>query len=196
MFCAPDALPARSHMLYKTQRTFVELLAESHARVLSDYYLENERHLNIWQPARPDGYHSESSWQRRVCDYLEESRSGASVRLLAFDQETRELVGICEFTSITRGAFEACYLGYSVGQKFENKGLMTEILNGAIDYVFEELGLHRVMANFMPENVRSARVLAKLGFEKEGFARAYLNIAGQWRDHILTSKINPRHEAE
>ncbi len=181
-------------MLFKTQRTFVELLADSHARVLSNYYVENDQHLNQWQPVRPDGYHSENSWRQRVCEYLEESRTGASLRLLAFEQDTGDLVGICEFTGITRGAFEACYLGYSIGHQYENKGLMTEILSGALDYVFEELELHRVMANYMPENSRSARVLEKLGFEKEGFARAYLNIAGEWRDHVLTSKINPRHQ--
>jgi ribosomal-protein-alanine N-acetyltransferase len=50
------------------------------------------------------------------------------------------------------------------------------------------------MANYMPENKRSARVLEKLGFEKEGMARDYLKIAGEWRDHVLTAKINPWHE--
>lgn len=183
-------------MLFKTQRTIVKLLSESDAGVLRNYYIDNERHLDKWLPKRPDGYHSENSWRQRVCDYLDEYRTGASLRLLAFDQATGELIGICEFTSITRGAFEACYLGYSIDHKFENKGLMTEILVGALDYVFDELGLHRVMANYMPENDKSARVLDKLGFEKEGFARSYLNIAGDWRDHVLASKINPRHQDE
>ncbi|MEZ8447765.1 30S ribosomal protein S5 alanine N-acetyltransferase, partial [Vibrio splendidus] len=32
----------------------------------------------------------------------------------------------------------------------------------------------------------------KLGFEKEGVARKYLKIAGQWENHILTSKLNER----
>jgi len=37
----------------------------------------------------------------------------------------------------------------------------------------------------MPHNVRSARVLAKNGFRKEGFAPRYLRLAGGWRDHDL-----------
>jgi ribosomal-protein-alanine N-acetyltransferase len=43
----------------------------------------------------------------------------------------------------------------------------------------------------MPANTRSARLLEKLGFEKEGFARRYLYINGRWEDHVLTSLINP-----
>jgi ribosomal-protein-alanine N-acetyltransferase len=39
--------------------------------------------------------------------------------------------------------------------------------------------------------VRSAALLARLGFEREGFARAYLHINGTWEDMVLNSLINP-----
>ena len=70
---------------------------------------------------------------------------------------------------------------------------MTEFVEAATNYVFAELDLHRIMANYVKENVRSARILEKLGFEKEGYAKSYLKIAGTWRDHVLTAKINPNH---
>jgi ribosomal-protein-alanine N-acetyltransferase len=44
--------------------------------------------------------------------------------------------------------------------------------------------LHRIEANVMPRNLRSRRVLAKLGFAEEGLARQYLKINGVWEDHI------------
>ena len=43
------------------------------------------------------------------------------------------------------------------------------------------------MANHLPRNERSARLLARLGFEREGYARRYLQIAGVWEDHVLTA---------
>lgn len=70
---------------------------------------------------------------------------------------------------------------------------MTEIVGAACDHVFRELDLHRIMANHVPENVASARVLAKLGFVEEGLAHSYLQIDGVWRDHVLTARINPAH---
>lgn len=58
-----------------------------------------------------------------------------------------------------------------------------------VDFAFEALGLHRVMANYQPANERSGRFLRRLGFVPEGYARDYLYINGMWRDHILTSRI-------
>ncbi len=67
---------------------------------------------------------------------------------------------------------------------------MREALTPAISYIFDQVGLHRVMANFRPENVRSAQLLERLGFEREGLARSYLRINGVWADHVLTSLFN------
>jgi hypothetical protein len=54
------------------------------------------------------------------------------------------------------------------------------------------LKLHRIMANYMPSNHRSAAVLRRCGFSVEGLARDYLRIHGEWHDHVLTSRINPQ----
>ena len=67
---------------------------------------------------------------------------------------------------------------------------MSEAVAAAVNYAFNELGLHRVMANNLPHNAPSANLLRKLGFVTEGYARNYLFIDGQWRDHVLTAKIN------
>jgi ribosomal-protein-alanine N-acetyltransferase len=56
--------------------------------------------------------------------------------------------------------------------------------------MFDDLGLHRIMAGYLPHNKRSGKLLDRLGFEKEGLARKYLKINGRWEDHLLTSLIN------
>jgi ribosomal-protein-alanine N-acetyltransferase len=48
------------------------------------------------------------------------------------------------------------------------------------------------MANHVPRNERSARLLERLGFEREGFAKAYLHLDGRWQDHVLTSLTSDR----
>jgi ribosomal-protein-alanine N-acetyltransferase len=68
---------------------------------------------------------------------------------------------------------------------------MTEALRAACAYAFSGMGLHRLQANHLPENLKSAAVLRRLGFAVEGYARDFLLINGRWRDHILTALVAP-----
>ena len=96
----------------------------------------------------------------------------------------------CNFTNIVKGPFQACNLGYSVAKTREGHGIMTAVVKKGIEIMFKEYGLHRIMANYMPGNARSARLLERCGFVREGYAKAYLKIAGRWEDHVLTSLVN------
>ena len=83
----------------------------------------------------------------------------------------------------------ACNVGYSIDAELQGRGLMQKALRQTLGYMFEDVVMNRVMANYMPRNISSSRVLKKLGFGIEGYARSYLKIAGKWEDHILTSLI-------
>ena len=52
------------------------------------------------------------------------------------------------------------------------------------DHCFWAVGLHRIEVNIRPENTASRRVVEKLDFREEGLRRAFLHIAGDWRDHL------------
>jgi ribosomal-protein-alanine N-acetyltransferase len=53
-----------------------------------------------------------------------------------------------------------------------------------IRYTFETLGLHRVEICIVPRNTNSRRVMEKLAIRDEGIAQRYLEINGEWEDHI------------
>jgi ribosomal-protein-alanine N-acetyltransferase len=63
-----------------------------------------------------------------------------------------------------------------------------------VAHAFGALGLHRMMASYMPRNRRSGTVLRRAGFVVEGYARAYLMINGRWEDHLMTAIVNPDAE--
>ena len=105
------------------------------------------------------------------------------------------ILGTCNYTNIVRGPLLACHLGYQIARAAEGRGFMTEALHASNAFAFDSLRLHRIMANYRPENGRSARLLDRLGFVREGIARDYLFIDGAWRDHVLTALTNPRFEA-
>ena len=87
-------------------------------------------------------------------------------------------------------------LGYQIDRQFEGQGLMHEALTAAIDYMFTGQKLHRINANYRPENARSGRLLARLGFQIDGYAKKFLFVDGDWRDHILTSRTNDQFQPE
>lgn len=175
-----------------TEHLLLRLPALSDIPGIIRYFKENENHLSPFDPKRPDGFHSETFWEDRIPKHSDDFLADRAVRLYLFSREDeREVVGALEFSQISRGPFQACYLGYGIAKKHEGRGFMHEALRAAIQYAFDELNLHRIMANHLPENERSARLLRRLGFQKECVAKEYLQINGAWRDHVLNSLRNP-----
>ncbi|WDE11712.1 GNAT family N-acetyltransferase [Thalassomonas haliotis] len=174
-----------------TENLQITVLQPGDYALLQDYYRENEQHLAPWEPLRETDYHQGPEVQKRLTRALTGFNQGRELHFAACWPGENEIVALATYSHLIHGPFQACYLGYSVAKKYQGRGLMAEMLIATNAFVFEQLGMHRIMANYMPENIRSERLLQRLGFEKEGLAKSYLKIAGQWRDHILTAKINP-----
>lgn len=120
-------------------------------------------------------------------------RRGTGIDFVILDRAVGagRIIGDLSFSNIVRGIFLACHLGYRIDRDYEGRGYMREAAARALLYAFGELGLHRVMANYVPTNTRSARLLRRLGFSVEGYAIEYLMLNGRWEDHILTSLVAP-----
>ena len=67
---------------------------------------------------------------------------------------------------------------------------MSDAVAATVSFVFHGLGLHRLEAACVPTNEASRRLLMKVGFTQEGYAREYLRINGKWRDHLLFSYVS------
>jgi ribosomal-protein-alanine N-acetyltransferase len=55
-------------------------------------------------------------------------------------------------------------LGYQFSPAYWSHGYATEAMKCLLDYAFDKLGVDRVLALVRPANVRSVRVLKKLGY--------------------------------
>lgn len=177
----------------ETERLLLRLASPNDAEFLVRYYTENRDYLAPWEPVRSEEFYTISFWQNMLQEARQEFLNGRSMRLVFSLKSSAPdpIVGVANFNNMIRGVFQACYLGYSIDHRYQGQGLMYEALQRAITFAFEELRLHRVMANYIPRNERSARLLRKLGFVPEGYARDYLKIAGKWEDHILTALVKP-----
>jgi ribosomal-protein-alanine N-acetyltransferase len=164
-------------------------VADCHTIV--DYYIRNSEHFAATDPPRPEGFLTTAYWKARARASILEFKKDQSVRFFIFDAQSGRVLGSTNYTQVSRGPLQACFLGYGLDQEIQGRGVMTRALETGIRYVFDSRNLHRIMANHLPENERSARVLKRLGFEVEGLAKKYLFIDGQWRDHVLNSLVNP-----
>ncbi len=174
----------------RTPRLLLTLPAPERAPAMAAYFLRNSEHFAPWDPPRPPGFFTDGFWRRKLAVNREELAAGLSARFFVHDRDD-EVVGMVNFTNIARGPFQGCNLGYGLDQARQGRGLMTEALRRALAWAFEDLGLHRVEANYVPTNERSGAVLRRLGFVVEGYARDYLFIDGRWRDHVRTALTNP-----
>jgi ribosomal-protein-alanine N-acetyltransferase len=189
-------LPAEPSLLV-TDRLELTLLEPADAPRVADYVRRNHDHLAPWEPPRPVGFEDPAFWEAQLELNRAEMEAGTALRLFLVGRgggRRAPVLGSCNFFNVVRGAFQACHLGYSLDEGQQGRGLMTEACRAGLDFVFDAWNLHRVMANYRPTNEPSGRLLRRLGFVVEGYARDYLFIDGAWRDHILTSLTNPRHD--
>lgn len=76
-------------------------------------------------------------------------------------------------------------IGFTLAAAHHGLGLATEAVGRLLDALFLDHGLHRVSAECDARNAPSARLLARLGFQEEGYLRANTWIKGEWTDDRL-----------
>lgn len=138
-----------------------------------------------WEPTWPRDALTRSLYRRRIKQYAEEWRQGIGYSFFLVARDSDALMGGLSFSNVRRGVAQAASLGYWIGLPYANKGYMSEAIGVALNFAFEELDLHRVEAACLPHNGPSKAVLRRNGFQEEGFAKGYLKIDGDWRDHLL-----------
>ena len=136
------------------------------------------------------------AYRQRLRRYAHDARDGVSYTFFLFDATGRTLYGGTTLSQIRRGVAQSGTLGYWMGEPYAGKGHMFAALQAVIPYIFHELRLHRIEAACIPSNNRSASLLQKAGFTKEGHLQKYLRINGQWQDHHLYALLKDDHDAK
>lgn len=145
---------------------------------------QSREFLVPWEPIWPADDLTRASFRRRLRAHAEEIEGDEAYPFLIFrDDET--LVGGLTIGQIRRGVSQTGTLGYWMGKSFAGQGYMSRAVRAAAHFTFGSLRLHRLEAACLQHNEQSIRVLERVGFKREGFARSYLRINGRWQDHIL-----------
>jgi ribosomal-protein-alanine N-acetyltransferase len=92
--------------------------------------------------------------------------------------------GEITLSSIQRGPFQNGSIGYWIDEELAGTGLTPEAVVVVLQFAFETLSLHRVEVAIIPRNMASRRVMEKLALRNEGVALGFLEINGEWEDHV------------
>jgi ribosomal-protein-alanine N-acetyltransferase len=184
-----QALHASRFPRIVTKRGVLTILNESQAPLLYDYVNQEKAFLSPWEPQRSEAYYSLETCQLRVREMRRDFLEDKGVVFCFLSPNEDRMLAYSNYSNIIRGVFQACNLGYSLRESEQGKGIMNEVLSAGLEYIHKELHIDRIQASYMPRNAKSAAVLKKLGFDKEGIARDYLKINGRWEDHILTALV-------
>ncbi|MBI1935361.1 GNAT family N-acetyltransferase [Candidatus Woesearchaeota archaeon] len=96
-----------------------------------------------------------------------------------------ELVGGIGLMNIEKHKAE---IGYWLGRKYWNVGIMTQAVKIATDFGFKKLKLRRIYATVFAKNKISAHILEKNGYQCEGLMRKYASKNGELYDVFLYAK--------
>lgn len=146
---------------------------------------ESRDFLTPWEPSWASDELTKGAFRRRIKRYQKEARLDSAYAFFVFRNADNLLLGGCTLSNVRRGVTQCCSLGYWIGERFARQGYMYDAVKSLVPFIFHTLGLHRVEAACLPSNEPSKSLLQKAGFREEGLARKYLQINGEWRDHVL-----------
>ncbi|KAB2876399.1 MAG: GNAT family N-acetyltransferase [Bauldia sp.] len=145
--------------------------------------------LAPWEPIWPSDDLTKLAFRRRIRRYLREIRNGTGYPFFVFSPDGETLLGGLTLSQVQRGVTQSAILGYWMGAPYAGKGLMGAAVRAVVGFAFDTLHLNRIEAACLPNNEASIRLLEKVGFQREGYARKYLCIDGRWQDHLLYGLI-------
>lgn len=175
----------------ETNRLILRIALPEMVDQILDFRLRNRDFLQPWLPLQ----NSQAFERAFNLDFLNQEAqdwiAGRSFRFMVSTQENPEyIIGDVRFSNVVRGAFLNAYLGYLQDKDHCGKGYMSEALTKGIWYMFAKENLHRVEANIMPSNASSLNLIKRLGFTEVGMSPRYLQINGEWEDHIHFALLN------
>lgn len=147
--------------------------------------LRDRGHLEQWEPTTPGPWPDRNgfwSWPPQWTGLKALARRGQCLPFaITVDGQ---FAGQITIGNVIRASLRSAWVGYWVSSTVVGGGVATASVALVVDHVFAAAGLHRIEATVRPENAASVRVLTKVGFREEGLFRRYLDVAGDWRDHL------------
>jgi ribosomal-protein-alanine N-acetyltransferase len=161
-----------------------------------DAYVEHLKEKEIYDFTLAIPYPYTQTHAEWYIDHIEQQtkvRNGIPVNFCIRNPQG-QLIGGCGYHDLEPGKSHKAEIGYWLSKSYWGKGIMTEVVKYLVNHGFEQFDLARITATVFAHNQRSARVLEKTEFQKEGVLRKHYQKDGKVFDGILYARIHPKFE--
>ena len=160
-----------------TARLLLRPFAETDAQAI--YALQSNACVLRYWDSPPWTERSRADAFIAACRTMAEDGSGARFAIETHDDKA--FVGWCSMFR-WNPVYRSLGIGYCFDKPVWGKGYATEAARGMLQWAYGALDLNRVEAELDTRNAASAKVLEKLGFEREGLRREDCIVSGEVSD--------------
>lgn len=177
-------------MEYETDRLILKILTPDYAQDVCNFVTKNRDIFEKYEPTLPPNYYTPEYQNTLLTCELKLAMQRKNIRYYVFlKDDPNHIIGTVCLHNILISAYSSCEIGYKFDTDYHHQGYAREAVTMAVSIAFAALGLHRVFARVMPENIASIQLLKSLLFEEEGFERECIKIQGHWQDHLRFSLL-------
>lgn len=174
---------------YETKRLLLRICEKAHAPIITEFYRRNYEEFAKYEPlntsAKTVPYHKASlKYESQL--FL----NGTFVRFYIFEKSNpMTVIGTISYRDITHGVYDSCLVGYKMDYAYRRRGYAKEALLCGNQIMLNELGLQRIEATVLPDNIASQNLLSGIGFQREGLLRKKILLQGERKDHYLYAYV-------
>jgi ribosomal-protein-serine acetyltransferase len=145
----------------------------------------NREYLREWLPW-VDRTHSPDDTRAYIQARLDQTAANLGpTAAIVVDHEVVGTVGCHPIDWLNRN----CELGYWLEERHQGKGVVTRAVAALCDYLFEEVGLHRLVIRCGTGNAKSCAIPKRLGFVREGVLRESQWVNDRFIDGVVWSML-------
>jgi RimJ/RimL family protein N-acetyltransferase len=163
-----------------TERLLLRDITIDDKQAIFDYRSDAE--ANKFQSWIPETLEDVDSFIQRNNKEFNQPESWYQV--LITDKETKAVIGDVGIHFFGSENLQV-ELGITLSKNFHGKGYASEALEGVMNFLFNDLKKHRIMASVDPDNIDSLNLMVRIGFRKEGHFVKSLFWKNNWVDDVI-----------
>lgn len=175
---------------YTTNRLIIKVLDYTYADKVLDFVFSNRDSFEPFESKKNSAFYTADYQAATLQAEYNAFLQCRYIRYYIFKKDDpHTIIGTLSASHIYRNPYFSCTIGYKIAPPFQRYGYATEALKCFCNAIFESLGMNRIEAYVMHNNLASMKLLDSLNFVNEGICHKCIKICDRFEDHYRFALI-------